>query len=61
MLKATIETGVAMGVIRSAQIKHVNVDTTVQTKAVRHPTDARLYDRARERLVVEARKLGLSI
>jgi IS5 family transposase len=61
MLKATIETGVAMGVIRPAQIRHVNVDTTVQTKDVRYPTDARLYDRARERLVKEARKRGLAV
>ena len=61
MLKATIETGVAMGVIRPAQVTHVNVDTTVQTKEVRYPTDARLYDRARERLVKDARKAGLSI
>jgi transposase, IS5 family len=48
-------------VIRPAQIAHVNVDTTVQTKDVRYPTDARLYDRARERLVKEARKSGLTI
>lgn len=61
MLKATIDTGVAMGVIRPTQIKHVNVDTTVQTKDVRYPTDARLYDRARERLVKEARKSGLCV
>jgi transposase, IS5 family len=48
-------------VIRSAQIKHVNVDTTVQTKDVRYLMDARLYDRAKERSVKEARKAGLSI
>lgn len=61
MLKATIEEGVAMRVITPGQVSHVNVDTTVQTKAIRHPTDARLYDRARERLVAHARKSGLSI
>jgi transposase, IS5 family len=61
MLKATIETGVAMGAIRPAQFAHVNVDTTVQTKEVRYPTDARLYDRARERLVKQARKAGVLI
>jgi IS5 family transposase len=44
-----------------AQIERVNVDTTVHTKAVRFPTDARLYDRARERLVKTARKQGLRI
>lgn len=50
-----------LGSIRPAQIAHVNVDTTVQTKDIRYPTDARLYDRARERLVKEARKAGLSV
>jgi IS5 family transposase len=61
MLKATIDTGLKMKVITPAQIERVNVDTTVQTKTVRFPTDARLYDRARERLVKTARKQGLSI
>ena len=61
MLQATIETGVRMGAIRPAQVHHVNVDTTVQTKDIRHPTDARLYDRARQRLVKEARREGLTI
>jgi IS5 family transposase len=37
------------------------VDTTVQTKAIRFPTDARLYNRCRERLVKVARQQGLAI
>jgi transposase, IS5 family len=61
MLKETIETGLRLKMITPAQIQRVNVDTTVQTKAVRFPTDARLYNRARERLVKTARKLGLQI
>ena len=61
MLKETIETAVRMKVITPTQIKRVNVDTTVQTKAVRYPTDARLYNRARERLVKVARERGLKI
>ena len=61
MLKATIEAGVTMKAITSSHVQHVNVDTTVQTKAIRHPTDSRLYDRARERLVTHARKAGLRI
>ena len=56
MLRATIETGMAMGAIHPAQLKRLNVDTTVQTKAVRYPTDARLYHRCRERLVKPARR-----
>ena len=61
MLRATIEAGMKMGVIRSAELKRVNVDTTVETKAIRFPTDARLYQRMRERLVKAARAEGLTI
>ena len=61
MLRATIEAGMAMRVIRPAELRRVNVDTTVQTKAIRFPTDARLYQRMRERLVKAARAEGLVI
>jgi transposase, IS5 family len=61
MLRETIETGIKMGAIRPAQLKRINVDTTVQSKAVRYPTDARLYHRSRERLVKQARRDGLRI
>lgn len=61
LLKETIDAAVQMKAMTQAQVQHVNVDTTVQTKAIRHPTDARLYDRARERLVAQARKQGLNI
>jgi len=61
MLRATIETGIKMGAIRPAQLKRINVDTTVETKAIRFPTDARLYNRCRERLVKMARREGLVI
>jgi len=37
-------------------LKHVNVDTTVQEKAIAFPTDARLYQKMRVRLVREAHK-----
>src|ERR1039457_4179863 len=59
MLRATIEAGMAMRVIRPADLKRINVDTTVQTKAIRFPTDARLYQRMRERLVKAARAEGV--
>lgn len=61
MLKATIETGMAMKALTLGQMCHVDVDTTVQTKAIRYPTNSRLFDRARERLVANARKACLSI
>ncbi len=61
MLRATIEAGMKMRAIRPAELKRVNVDTTVETKAIRFPTDARLYQRMRERLVKAARAEGLTI
>jgi IS5 family transposase len=61
MLRATIEAGIEMRVIHPAELKRVNVDTTVQTRAIRFPTDARLYQRMRERLVKAARAEGLAI
>jgi hypothetical protein len=39
----------------------VVIDTTVQPKAVMFPTDAKLLNRARERLVRLAKKLGVSL
>jgi IS5 family transposase len=61
MLRATIAAGIKMGAIRTADLKRINVDTTVETKAIRFPTDARLYHRCRERLVKAARREGLAI
>ena len=51
MLAETIRAGLEIKAITPAQLQRVNVDTTVQEKHIRYPTDARLYDRARQRLV----------
>ena len=51
MLKQTIEAGPKLKAVKPSQLERVNVDTTVQEKHVRFPTDARSYDRARQRLV----------
>jgi IS5 family transposase len=61
MLRATLEAGMRMRVIRTTELKRIHVDTTVQTKAIRFPTDARLYQRMRERLVKAARAEGFII
>lgn len=55
LLKETIETGLRLKLIKKSQLKRLNVDTTVQEKHIRFPTDARLYDRMRERLVKQAK------
>lgn len=61
LLKETIEAGLKMKAIKSHQLKRVNVDTTVQEKEVRYPTDARLYNRSRERLVKAAQERGINL
>ncbi len=42
-------------------LERINVDTTVQEKEVCFPTDARLYDRARQLLVDAAKKRDIDI
>ncbi len=57
-LQQTIRAGLEIKTVKPSQLKRVNVDTTVQEKNVCFPTDSRLYDRARERLVKAARTEG---
>lgn len=59
LLQETLASGLRIQAIDAKQLKRVNVDTTVQEKAIRFPTDARLYDRARQRLVAEAKAQGI--
>ena len=61
LLKQTITAGLKIKAVKVSQLKRINVDTTVQEKDIRFPTDSRLYDRARERLVKEAKKRGISL
>jgi IS5 family transposase len=56
LLKETLAAGLRLSIIKTKQFERVNVDTTVQEKYIRFPTDARLYDRRRERLVKQAEK-----
>lgn len=55
LLSQTIETAIKQKYLKRTQCQKVSVDTTVQTKAIRFPTDARLYDRMRETLVKTAK------
>ncbi len=61
LLKETIEAGLRLEIIKPSELRRVNVDTTVQEKHIRHPTDPRLYDRMRERLVIAARREGVTL
>ena len=61
LLRETIESGLKLKAVKISQLKRVNVDTTVQEKDILFPTDARLYDRARERLVKAAQERKIEL
>jgi len=61
LLEATIRTALAMKAVRPQELEKVNVDTTVQEKAIAFPTDARLYHKMRVALVRRARSLDIRL
>ena len=61
LLAETLRCGLDLKLVKPTSLRRGNVDTTVQPKHIRHPTDARLYDRARERLVAAARQAGVQL
>ena len=61
LLAETIATAKRMGALTASSMRRVNVDTTVQEKAVAFPTDARLYHKARRTLVREAEQRGVTL
>jgi transposase, IS5 family len=61
MLAETLRTGLKTRMIRPKDLKRVNVDTTVQEKGIRFPTDARLYHRSLEVLVRLAKRHGICL
>ncbi|WP_310611429.1 IS5 family transposase [Limnohabitans sp.] len=61
LLAKTVETAVSMKAIPVKSFERVIVDTTVQEKAIAHPTDSRLLDIARAKLVQFAKRNALSI
>jgi IS5 family transposase len=61
LLQQTLFTAQATGQLTERHLSKVNVDTTVQEKAVRYPTDSRLYHRMLERLVHAAQGAGIAL
>ena len=51
ILQETIKAGLESGAVKGAELRRVTVDTTVQEKAVSFPTDSKLLNRSRVRLV----------
>ena len=61
LLTETIEAGKRSGAVKGSDLKRVTVDTTVMEKNIAHPTDARLFEAARCKLVGLAREAGLGL
>lgn len=59
LLKASIEAALETGTARPQSLERINVDTTVQPKAIAHPTDSRLYLKALQMLVRQAKQHGI--
>lgn len=61
LLTQTIEAGKRAGSVKGNDLKRVTVDTTVMEKNIAHPTDARLYEIARRKLVGLARAAEIGL
>lgn len=61
LLTETLSTAKREQALKESEIKRVNVDTSVQEKAIAFPTDARLYHKARRALVNAAKRAGINL
>ena len=61
LLQLTIEAGKRTKTITEKSFEKVIVDTTVQPKAIQHPTDARLYRKVHAAMLRIAEKEGLDL
>ena len=57
----TLATAQKLGLLRKSHLNKVNIDTTVQEKAIAFPTDARLYYKMRVKLVKAAAEHGIEL
>jgi IS5 family transposase len=61
LLKATIDTAVAIKAVKPRDLERVIVDTTVQEKAIAHPVDSRLLEIARHKVVSAAKRADIAL
>lgn len=61
LLAQTINVAVELQLIQRQALKQVIVDSTVQHKAIAHPTDSRLLETARTKLVEAAKEAGIPL
>jgi IS5 family transposase len=61
LLQESLQVAVKIGAMKPSDTRRVIIDTTVQPKNVMFPTDAKLLNRAREKLVSLAKKVGVDL
>ena len=61
LLTKTIEAGRSSGVVDDDSLSRVSIDTTVMEKNIAYPTDARLYEKARAKIVALAQEAGIQL
>lgn len=61
LLTQTIVVAQSVGVVKRQSFDKVIVDSTVQEKAIAHPTDSKLLNRGREQLVKLAGEAGIAL
>lgn len=61
LLAQTINVAVELKLIAPSELSRVIVDSTVQHKAIAHPTDSRLLETARTKLVSVAKDAGIGL
>ena len=61
LLAQTIAAAWAMKAINARELSRVIVDTAVQEKAIAHPTDSRLLEVARKKLVLLSHRNGIQL
>ena len=59
LLTKTIEPGRSSGVVDGDSLSRVLIDTTVMEMNIAYPTEARLYEKARSKIVALAQEAGI--
>ena len=61
ILGLTLSAGLATKTVAMSSLAVVNVDTTVQEKAIAHPVDSRLLEIARHKVASAAKRCGIAL
>ena len=61
LLAETVRVGPDAGAVRPSSLERICIDTTIQPKAIAHPLDSRLYHKALEVLVRQAKRAGIRL